>query len=502
MVVLTDGACLPDESIFSFVQGQLPREAVPAVEEHLNHCADCRSVVAETAKYFSADSKGTNRPFSTAGDAGVGEALRPLPSGAQVSRYVISDVIGSGAAGVVYRAYDPELQRKIALKLLRTDHASDVEVAELKARLLREAQAMARLSHPNVVSVFDVGTYTDQVFIVMELVEGQTLARWLCERPRSWLEIRAVFTDAGRGLAAAHAVQLVHRDFKPANVLVGSDGRVRVTDFGLARPMAIEPAEEGREGERPLPKQVGGPSIAAHQFFTLTATEEGGLTGTPIFMAPEQFQRRRVDARTDQFSFCVALYMALYQRHPFLDGSNRPCSLDELATSVVRGRMSVPERPDVPRSILDILRRGLHSDPQERFSSMNDLLSALTTETAPLLVSPKPSRRGRWLLAIACALASGLVAAVMFAARSHPEPTRVPDVLARTATSLPVSATIDPVAPKAAEAPASTSTQQAAQPPTSTATTLPSPSLRNPEKRVRRPPPLPHRYDDRLKDPF
>ena len=174
------------------------------------------------------DGRASARPSSvTAGDLGTG---------ARIGRYVIIEQVGTGAMGVVYGAYDPELDRKIALKLLKPGQGREGHGAS--ARLLREAKAIARLPHPNVVAVHDVGVLEDQVFLAMEFVAGGTIKSWLDEKPRSWREILDVFIAAGRGLAAAHAAGLVHRDFKPDNVLLDKEGRPRVVDFGLARQAA------------------------------------------------------------------------------------------------------------------------------------------------------------------------------------------------------------------------------------------------------------------------
>src|SRR5215467_5449218 len=159
----------------------------------------------------------------------------PLTRGASIGRYVILGLVGRGGMGEVYAAYDPELDRKVALKLLRVKPNAGVTMSEGRARTLREAQAIARLSHPNVVVVYDVGTFQDQVFIAMEFVDGETVTLWLETRARRWQEVLKVFLAAGRGLLAAHEKGLVHRDFKPDNVMVGRDGDVRVMDFGLAR---------------------------------------------------------------------------------------------------------------------------------------------------------------------------------------------------------------------------------------------------------------------------
>jgi eukaryotic-like serine/threonine-protein kinase len=174
---------------------------------------------------------------NTIGDpdfAGARDDEAPLECGTSVGRYVLLQPIGQGGMGIVYGAYDPELDRKVALKVLHRDQSHRDNDTQGALRLVREARAMASSSHPNVVSVHDVGTVRGRVFIAMELVDGQSLTQWLAAQPRPWREVVRVFVEAGRGLAAAHTVGMVHRDFKPDNVLVGKDGRVRVTDFGLA----------------------------------------------------------------------------------------------------------------------------------------------------------------------------------------------------------------------------------------------------------------------------
>ena len=410
MAVGSANACLPDETIFSFVQGKLPRNDAKGVDEHLSRCSDCRTVVAEAARFLFQDApqrqdapeRTLPSPEETSHHAeDRAETDYPLlHAGTEVSRYVIGEVIGAGAAGVVYRARDPQLKLSIALKLLRPDRSRPSDREKLQAQLLREAQAMAQLSHPNVVTVFDVGTYGDRIFIVMELVEGQTLGGWLAERRPEWPEIMRAFIDAGRGLAAAHAVQIVHRDFKPANVLVGRDGRVRVTDFGLARPMELANAE-------PETISAGPPARnAASPLASLTVTEGGALAGTPNFMAPEQFLGRRTVARTDQFSFCVALYIALYGNHPFADDAPENRTLTTLAKAVVEGvlRPAAGSSP-VPPPVYDVLARGLRPNPGERFYSIQELLDALTDASNP--ESSRPRRRYPAVF-LAAAVALGL----------------------------------------------------------------------------------------------
>jgi serine/threonine protein kinase/tetratricopeptide (TPR) repeat protein len=286
-----------------------------------------------------------------------------LPRGASIGRYIILSTLGAGGMGVVYAAYDPELDRKVAIKLLRPDTGSDHEHA--RVRLLREAQAMARLSHPNVISVFDVGTLGEQIFIAMEFIDGGTLTGWLQQQPRTVREIIDIFTLAGRGLEAAHRAGLVHRDFKPDNVLVSKDGQVRVMDFGLAR-------RAGKNDEDGTPSRPS-KDASSNQALNIRLTISGAMMGTPRYMAPEQYEGKKTDPRTDQFSFCVALFEALYEMPPFAG--------DDLATlgfNVVRGRLlSPPPDSRVPTWMRQVLARGLAVKPEDRFPSMEALLTAL-----------------------------------------------------------------------------------------------------------------------------
>src|ERR1041385_1014931 len=223
----------------------------------------------------------------------VGSAPTELVEGAQFGRFRIEQRLGAGAMGVVYVAHDTQLGRRVAVKVLRN------QSGPAEARLLREAQVMARLAHPNVVVLYDAGMVAGQMFIAMELVEGETLAAWL-ERRHSWQEVLERFLQSGRGLAAAHASGIVHRDFKPANVLVGTDGRARVLDFGVAR-------EASELGTSPAPVHEGGPGAL---------TETGTILGTPAYMAPEQRRGERATEASDQFSFCVSLWEGLAGARP------------------------------------------------------------------------------------------------------------------------------------------------------------------------------------------
>jgi tetratricopeptide (TPR) repeat protein/predicted Ser/Thr protein kinase len=325
---------------------------------------------------------------------GSTEDERVPARGDVIGRYVVRGMVGRGAMGVVLEAFDPKLDRKVALKLLHAGAS-----IEGQARLQREAQALARLAHEHVIRVHDVGTYEDRVFIAMELVQGQTLAEWLAGARRRVDEVVRVLSAAGQGLAAAHAAGLVHRDFKPSNVLLGDDGRVKVTDFGLARAQARAEVPEDAEAS----SIDGTPSLhSARVEATLTRT--GALVGTPAYMAPEQFDGRAVDPRSDQFSFCVALYEALAGKRPF--GGSTPW---KIAGSIAAQRFAAPLPSTSPRALRQAVRRGLRVDPAERHPDMHSLLRAL----APAHGARR--RRAAWVVAAAM-VGSG----AWWAARAEP----------------------------------------------------------------------------------
>jgi serine/threonine protein kinase len=312
-----------------------------------------------------------------------------------LGRYTVLGMIGKGAMGEVYAAYDPQLDRKIAIKLVRLGRDQG-SAREGRVRLMREAQAIAKLSHPNVVTVYDVGAFHDDVFIAMQYVDGSTLGYWMHAEPRTWSEILSVYADAGRGLVAAHEKGLIHRDFKPENVMISPDGGVRVMDFGLARGVFE------RDDERPAPRETEplattavdsanspdvestramtlGPAPPAGAFghssetLNIRITQTGAMLGTPAYMSPEQFLGSQIDERSDQFSFCVALHEALYGERPF--GGR---SLSEIMESVARGEVRPPP-PDtkVPSWVRKIVLRGLQRDPAHRWPSMKELLAVL-----------------------------------------------------------------------------------------------------------------------------
>src|SRR4051812_11478197 len=275
---------------------------------------------------------------------GAGNKRAPderLARGSSVGRYLILDVIGEGGMGVVYAAFDPELDRRVAVKLLQARPTAVAGSKGAQAWLVREAQALARLSHPNVIEVYDVGTLPgERVFVAMELVAGVTLRDWL-KQPRDWRDVLAALRGAGAGLAAAHAAGLVHRDFKPGNVLVSAvDGRARLMDFGLARMdfgHARLPAEAVQAPAAPRGSDANiklrGP---LHDSLTIT----GSVVGTPAYMAPEICDGRLADPRSDQFAFGVTLYEALYRMRPF---SEQQLAADRTAPPMPRDPLLTAE---------------------------------------------------------------------------------------------------------------------------------------------------------------
>jgi len=301
--------------------------------------------------------------------------IEALKKGDTLGRYLVLEPLGAGAMGVVYAAYDPELDRKIAVKVLRP-HEGKGNHARRQERLVREAKAMAKLSHPNVGAIYDVGVYGDQVFLAMEFLGGGTLRDWMIAKKRPWREIVRMFVEVGKGLACAHAEGLIHRDFKPDNVLLDKNGVPKVVDFGLVRLTndALDRSTSGsmevtathEEEEATLP-------VAQTALAALTRT--GALTGTPAYMASEQFLGKALDARSDQFAFCVALYEAVYGERPFAGDT-----VLAIADAVTSQRIdAAPKNSDVPNWIRHCLLRGLRVNPSERYPTVNALLAALST---------------------------------------------------------------------------------------------------------------------------
>lgn len=331
---------------------------------------------------------------------GTGRSLALAP-GVTVERYVLESRLGAGAMGVVWAAHDPELDRRLAIKFL----AAAGSAAERVARLRREAQAMARLSHPNVVTVHDVGRWGKSVFVAMEYVDGGTLGDWM-ETRRPLEDVLAVFASAARGLAAAHKAGIVHRDFKPDNVLMGTDGRVCVADFGLARGGDDEHPESGPTGraEELRPSAADSGSVGTTDSgMSARLTQTGRFLGTPAYMAPEQHLGLRVDARSDQFAFCISLWEALFGSRPY-----RGDSVLAIALQVCEGGPpTVPTSPTIPAWLRAVLVRGLSTDPDDRFPSMDALLEQLELDRTK-------RRRAIWLglggvAAVAAAVATTVI---------------------------------------------------------------------------------------------
>ena len=336
----------------------------------------------------------------------AGSASGAVPGAAagepfRAGRYVILQHVGHGAMGNVYAAYDPDLDRKVAVKVLR----DSTRGRPLPASLAREAKAMAKLAHPHVVTVFDVGHCERGVFVAMEYVEGLTLRIWLKQQVRSWRSVLAAFVQAGQGLAAAHAAGVIHHDFKPDNVLVSAQGVVKVADFGLARVAAgTTAAISGELGDPALTRSSHSTPGAASGSATPTQATERGPVGTLAYMAPERHLLRPADARSDQFSFCVALHEALYFERPFT-GTDLPA----LREAVLYGAPSEPPRGSlVPTRVAAVLRRGLARAPEDRFPTMDALVAALA--------EPTPRRR-HWTLSAGLVL--GATVAMMAATRTE-----------------------------------------------------------------------------------
>ena len=324
--------CPDDNTLVAVVDGAT---ALAEVEIHIDSCDDCRQIIS----------------LSVGRDE----------LGAINNRYVIDAVLGRGGMGTVYLARDLSLDREVALKLHRPGSNNE--------RLHREAIAMAKLAHPNVVTVFEAATVDDRLYVAMEYVRGETLRGWLEAAPRSWRTIVDVLLQSGQGLAAAHAAGLVHRDFKPENVLVGEDGRPRVGDFGLAR--------------------VGAGPSGAKPYGDGTTTRTGEVMGTPAYMAPEQLAGGDVDARTDQFAFCVVAWECLFGKRPYAGRT-----MAALADAMHRGELHrPPPRSDVPPRIREVLARGLAIDPAERYPDMCALLAALRAGRSSLRSRCSTKRR-------------------------------------------------------------------------------------------------------------
>ena len=300
---------------------------------------------------------------------------------ARIGRYELIAPIAGGGMGFVHAAYDAELDRRVALKVVHPEHGKDDRARD---RLIKEARALARLDHPNVVRVYDVLTHDGEIVIVMELVAGETLASWEAAVPRGWREVVAAYLQVGAGLAAAHRLDIIHRDFKPSNAIIGADHRVRVLDFGLAQLLGDAPAVGSADGTRPA---------------SSTVTAAGVIVGTPSYAAPEQLAGNRVTAASDQFSFCVALHRALEGVGPFAG-----TTLDDRIASILRDAPVLGADRRVPTWLRAIVRRGLAAEPSQRYPALPALLSELGR--------PRGWTRWRWPATAASLVVGSVVATV------------------------------------------------------------------------------------------
>ena len=315
--------------------------------------------------------------------------------GKRILRYFILEKLGEGGMGSVYKAYDPELDRRVAIKLLHLEpssSASQATASKREVRLLREAQALAQLRHPNVVTVFDVGTHEQHVFIAMEFVEGQTLRQWKQADVRGWKEILQVLCDAGRGLAAAHKEGLIHRDFKPDNIMISTTGQVVVLDFGLAKVTgAPDKADKITSTEEVSVSKTRDEMVRSDSLLNLELTQAGRMVGTLAYMAPEQLSSRPVDGRTDLFAFCLTLYEVLYGERPFGGDSKQ-----EIARNIRGGKIRAPRTDaNVPDWLRGILLKGLSVKPEDRYPSMDELIEALQNDPGEARRKARAARRSK-----------------------------------------------------------------------------------------------------------
>ncbi|HET6584238.1 MAG TPA: protein kinase, partial [Nannocystaceae bacterium] len=402
-------ACPDENTLVAFASGSLSMADASLVDEHLDVCPTCFALVAELARTAPEESEPTRlvpiRTESEGDDAPTTPVkppswrlpppfgTRPIvksspppppvpvrtsetviarvepappdpPPPSQIGRHTLLHRIGADTVGVVYVAHDRERDRRVALKLIGTPRNPSDPVE--RTRIVREARMLAGLHHPNLLEVHDAGEIDGQLYVSMELVEGEPLDRWLLRPGKPWLERLGLFVQAGQGLAAAHAAGLVHRDFRPAHVIIDVEGRVRVTGFGFAR---------GTAGLRDdAPTIVRAPPIdpGSLQSINQPVTMSGVVFGTPAYMAPEQYEGRG-DARLDQYAFGIALYEALYRRRPF--DANDPQTLQKLVSSGVAP--PIPTTSEVPSWLGAIVLRAVQRDPERRFPDMPALLSAI-----------------------------------------------------------------------------------------------------------------------------
>src|SRR5262245_55580567 len=324
--------CPSDETFTRLVEGLLSETELRDLEAHADGCITCARLMAELARSVS-----------------------PSGGGLLDERYRLLEPLGAGGMGVVYAALDTKLGRKVAIKRLR-ETGTGTPAEKRRGRFMREAQLLASLSHPNVLTIHDVGGADRELYVVMELIDGAPVSRWRIEKRPGWRRIVDVYMQAGRGLVAAHQLGIVHRDIKPDNILVANNGRVLVGDFGLAG-LAGSLTPTAEPSASPPPPGV--------------LTQTGAVLGTPAYMSPEQHDGKQGDALSDQFSFAVSLYESLHGRRPFAGRS-----ASEIAAATRAGQLA-PPGDGVPRGVDRVLSIALSPEPSRRYASMEDLLDAL-----------------------------------------------------------------------------------------------------------------------------
>ncbi len=338
------------------------------------------------------------------GEGSVPDESKVIVQTTRLGRFMLLKEIGSGGMGTVFAAYDEQLDRKVALKILRKPRVGS---ARQRLQILREARAAARISHPNVVSIYEVNEADGLIHIAMEYVEGETLLKWQAKGGHQWRDILGLYLQVGMALQAAHDADVVHRDFKPDNVLIGDDGRPRVVDFGLAR--------VGSEDLGLPSTSVEHAELRAMGRISLT----GVIAGTLGYMSPEQYRGGNVDARSDQWSFCASLFEALYGVLPFAGKT-----MAEYAENVYGRPRPRPSNSLVPEEVHSALLRGLNCEPDKRFSSMAELMSALSREHSDDIASGVGPRR--LLVRGLIGIAASLFVLVQFLRWNHPLSHREP----------------------------------------------------------------------------
>lgn len=419
--------CPDENALLAMMDGLLDEKSREEIEAHMDQCPACAELMIALGHLGPPVDPTQLSLESTAELPAVARPTRP-----RLGRYILGQLLGMGGMGAVYEGFDPSLRRRVAIKILRPDLNTDNDQGPQRARHKREARALALLAHPNVLTVFDTGEEEDgRIWFAMALVDGQNIPDWIALASPDWRQIVAVYLDIARGLEAAHDAGVLHRDIKPQNMMVQRDGRAVLVDFGLAHasnPALLNSTWVGRAPE-------------------LTST--GIVVGTPYYMAPEQLSGQHIDARADQFSWCVSLYESLYGARPFIASS-----LEALLSQMQSAPLARPRGDQIPAPIFDVLVKGLSPRPAERYADMGELISAL--ERALQARASKPPREQRTsrlglgaLLGVILAVASlAGVASIHFfnGVTSDPQPARSAHIAAKpspkaapvVAPSLPV----------------------------------------------------------------